>query len=105
MSAAESGKFKGEENWRISLVNFTSFRSISFNFIPFHPAPRGPRPQGEGGGGDLSGQDFPHLAVLLTMVVKNNLDSPTLTCVFQPLLKADILFYRKVLAWVIEAHP
>ena len=44
-SAAESGQFKGEENWRISLVNFTSFRSISFNFIPFHPAPGGLRPQ------------------------------------------------------------
>lgn len=48
-SAVKSGQFKGEENWRISLVNFTSFRSISFNFIPFHPAPGGPRPQGGGG--------------------------------------------------------
>lgn len=57
-SAAESGQFKGEENWRIALVNFTSFRSISFNFIPFHPAPAA---RSLGGGGALSGHNFPGL--------------------------------------------
>ena len=89
-SAAESGQFKGEENWRISLVNFTSFRSISFNFIPFHPAPGGPRPQ-RGGGGSFRAE-FPHLADLLSMA-ENSLDSQTLTYVFQSRLKADILFH------------
>lgn len=84
-----SGQFKGEENWRISLVNFTSFRSISFNFIPFHPAPGGPRPEGRGGG--LSGQNFPHPADLLS-IAENILDSQTLIF-FQFRLRAVVLFY------------
>lgn len=65
-SAAESGQFKGEENWRIALVNFTSFRSISFNFIPFHPAPGSQRLRVWGwvGGGALSGQNFPGLCTV-----------------------------------------
>lgn len=100
-SAAESGQFKGEENWRIALVNFTSFRSISFNFIPFHPVPGGPRPQG--GGWGLSGQNFSHLADLFS-VAENSLDSQILTF-FLPRRRAVILYFIEgYLLWVIEAH-
>lgn len=80
------GKKIGEFHWSISL-HFVQFRSISFLFIRRREA----RGHKEGDGG-LSGQNFSHLADLLSMA-ENSLDSQTLTFFFQPPLRAVILFY------------
>lgn len=75
-SVAESGQFKGKKigefHWSI-LLHFVQFRSILFLFIRRRV---GRRPQGRGGG--LSGQNFSHLANLLSMA-ENGLASQNLT--------------------------
>lgn len=95
-----AGSLRRKKNWRISLVNFTSFRSISFNFIPFHPAPGGPEATKEGE--VFPGGDFPTscrftLRLRTALILK-------LTYVFQPRLKSDIfisfLFYFTLLKGV-----
>lgn len=100
-SAAESGQFKEEENWRISLVNFTSFRSISFNFIPFHLAPRGPRPQG--GGGGVSRQNFRILQIYFLRLRTASI-LKTLTDVFKPRRRADFLFSYFILFYFTDEY-
>lgn len=76
------------------MANFTGqFHFISFNFVQFHSFSSGAgRPEATKRGRGSFRAEFPHLADLPSMA-ENSLDSQTLTYVFQPRLKADILFH------------